>query len=313
MPVAAGGFGRTTFSLVMQRDRTTVSRLEKSQIFRDYQRAFSTATELPVQLRPLDGFDPGQHPMHPEHPLCVILAESSEKCVACLRARCEAAKIPSNDRETVTCFAGLCESSIPIRVGEKIIGLLQTGRVALSPRSASKFKTLTDLVLSWGHNVDLKRLEDAYYHSKVLSKGKYEAMVRLLEIFALHLSLVANQLTIQADESELPLVRRARNFIAAHQQEHIDLSKVAGAVHVSTYYFCKMFKRATGLTFTDYLNRVRVERAREHLLKPHVRVSEVAYEVGFSSLTHFNRSFRRVVGASPTQWRQRQIGARGVR
>ena len=49
------------------------------------------------------------------------------------------------------------------------------------------------------------------------------------------------------------------------------------------------------------------------VIKPHVRVSEVAYEVGFSSLTHFNRSFRRVVGYSPTQWRRRQFGARHAR
>ncbi len=245
--------------------------------------------------------------------MCVILAESSETCAACLRKGRSHAGAQTEGASTVSCFAGLCDTSVPVKVGEKVIGFLQTGQIALRRPTAKKFKSLTSQLLAWGSKVDLKRLEDAYYHSHVLTKKKYQAMVRLLEIFATHLSLVANQLTIQADEAELPMVRRARSFIAEHQQEPIDLTKVAGAVHVSTYYFCKMFKRATGLTFTDYLNRVRVERAREHLLKPHVRVSEVAYEVGFSSLTHFNRSFRRVVGHSPTQWRKRQFGARGLR
>jgi YesN/AraC family two-component response regulator len=66
-----------------------------------------------------------------------------------------------------------------------------------------------------------------------------------------------------------------------------------------------MFKKATGLTFTDYLGRVRVERAKGLLLDPNRRISEVAYEVGFGSLTHFNRIFRKLVGESPTDYRER--------
>jgi AraC-like DNA-binding protein len=64
-----------------------------------------------------------------------------------------------------------------------------------------------------------------------------------------------------------------------------------------------MFKKATGLTFTDYLSRTRVERAKNLLLNPNVRVSEVAYDCGFISLTHFNRVFKKVVGKSPTFYR----------
>jgi len=76
-------------------------------------------------------------------------------------------------------------------------------------------------------------------------------------------------------------------------------------MHVSTFYFCKMFKRATGLTFTDYLGRVRVEKAKNLLLNPHLRVSEIAYTVGFQSLTHFNRVFRKLTGESPTDFREK--------
>jgi AraC-like DNA-binding protein len=75
-------------------------------------------------------------------------------------------------------------------------------------------------------------------------------------------------------------------------------------MHVSTFYFCKRFKQSTGLTFTDYLGRVRVEKAKNLLLNPHLRVSEIAYDVGFQSLTHFNRTFHKVVGQSPTRYRE---------
>jgi len=70
-----------------------------------------------------------------------------------------------------------------------------------------------------------------------------------------------------------------------------------------------MFKKATGLHFTEYVSRVRIEKARNLLLNPNLRISEIAYDVGFQSLTHFNRVFKRVIGQSPTEYRG-QLNAR---
>jgi YesN/AraC family two-component response regulator len=137
----------------------------------------------------------------------------------------------------------------------------------------------------------------------MLSRSQYAGVVHLLEIFGQHLSLVANQIALHEADSESPLVRRARAYIAGHHEDPVNLEEIAKAMHVSTFYFCKMFKKATGLTFTDYLGRVRVEKAKTLLLNPHLRVSEIAYMVGFQSLTHFNRVFRHLNGESPSQFR----------
>jgi YesN/AraC family two-component response regulator len=114
---------------------------------------------------------------------------------------------------------------------------------------------------------------------------------------------VANEITVQENEAESPLIRRARAYIIGRQADPIDLDNVSKVMHVSTFYFCKIFKKATGLTFTDYLGRVRIEKAKSLLLNPHLRISEIAYDVGFQSLTHFNRVFRRVAAQSPTAFR----------
>jgi AraC-like DNA-binding protein len=74
-------------------------------------------------------------------------------------------------------------------------------------------------------------------------------------------------------------------------------------VNASTFYFCKRFKKHTGVNFTEYVSRVRIESAKNLLLNPNLRISEIAYEVGFQSLTHFNRVFKSVVGESPTEYR----------
>jgi AraC-like DNA-binding protein len=101
------------------------------------------------------------------------------------------------------------------------------------------------------------------------------------------------------------VIVRAKEYIAAHQAEDLNLAQVAKAVNTSTFYFCKIFRRMTGLNFTDYVSRVRVEKAKNLLLNRNLRVSEIAYEVGFQSLTHFNRVFKRILGVSPTKYRTR--------
>jgi AraC-like DNA-binding protein len=100
-------------------------------------------------------------------------------------------------------------------------------------------------------------------------------------------------------------VTRARKFIEDNQATDISLADVAKAVNTSTFYFCKLFKKATGLNFTEYLSQVRIEKAKNLLLNPNLRVSEIGYEIGFQSLTHFNRVFRRIAGQSPTSYRER--------
>ena len=281
-----------------------VERIAASQIYKDYERAFSEATQLPLAVRPVEvwrfGLDGKKH----ANPFCATLAKYNRACAACLETQKKMDDIPGTAARTVTCFAGLSDSAVPVQVGEKVIGFLQTGQVALRKPTAPQFARIAQQLTEWGLTVDLRELEDAYYHSRCLTPQQYSAIVKLLETFAQHLSLVANQIALQEEEAESPFARRARAYIMANQADPIDLAKAAQAMHVSTFYFCKMFKKATGLTFTDYLGRVRVEKAKHLLLNPHLRISEIAYDVGFQSLTHFNRVFRQVVGQSPTAYRE---------
>jgi AraC-like DNA-binding protein len=116
--------------------------------------------------------------------------------------------------------------------------------------------------------------------------------------------MVSNQISLQQQNSEPRAITDAKQFIEQHQSDDVRLKDVARAVNTSTFYFCKLFKRATGLTLTEYLSRVRVEKAKNLLLNPNLRVSEIAYAVGFQSLTQFNRMFQRLVGCSPTDYRR---------
>jgi AraC-like DNA-binding protein/ligand-binding sensor protein len=288
----------------VQHSETILQQLSQSQIYRDYERAFSAATRLPLALRPEEIWHHALSGQEHENPFCALLAKASRSCAQCLQIQEKLTSRSSQNSQTVPCFAGLYDTAVPLQIGTQVIGYLQTGQVAFKRPNKANFSKIAKQLIAWGVSVDLTKLEDAYLHSRVLERVQYEAMIRLLEIFAQHLSVLANQILTRQSHAESPMVASARQFIHDHSGEDLPLEQIAKAMNVSTFYFCKMFKKSTGLTFTDYLARTRIEKAKNLLLNPNMRVSEAAYECGFVSLTHFNRVFKRVTGLSPTAHRR---------
>ena len=288
-----------------KRSHAVVEQLRRSEIYRDYEKAFRETTGLPINLRPIEAFDLPHAKDPNQNPFCALMAQTNQSCAACLQLQRKVEEQACLEPKTLKCFAGLCDSAVPVRVGENLVAFLQTGQILLHQPRQSEFKKFTRELINWGVVTDMKRLEEAYFQTRVLKKQQYEAVLRLLTIFALHLSSMSNQLMVAAEQVESPLVTRAKLYITEHQHEEMSLQQVAGAVNTSAFYFCKMFKQATGLTFTDYVARIRVEKIKNLLLNPHKRISEAAYEAGFQSLSQFNRVFRRVTGEAPTVWRAR--------
>jgi len=289
----------------MRVDDDLIRRIGKSEMFSEYQAAFEDATGLALTLRPTEFWNLPHRNRRNENPFCAIMAQSNRTCAACLEVQQRAVEAAKDQAATVTCFAGLSDTSVPVKLGDTRIGFLQTGQVALKQPNEATFKIISAQIAEWGLKVDLGRLEEAYLNSKVLTQRQHSAVIRLLEIFGRDLSAAANRMSLQDAEAEPPMIRRAKSYIAGHYGDPVGLAEMARTMHVSTFYFCKMFKKTTGLTFTDYLGRVRVEKAKNLLLNPHLRVSEIAYTVGFQSLTHFNRVFRKLTGESPTDFREK--------
>lgn len=288
-----------------KRSRAVVEQLKRSDIYRDYEQAFRETTGLPINLRPIESFDLPHSKDPNQSPFCALMARTNQSCAACLQLQRKVEEQARLEPKTLKCFAGLCDSAVPVRVGENLVAFLQTGQILLHQPQQNEFKKMTRELINWGVEADLKRLEEAYYQTRVLEKKQYEAVLRLLTVFAQHLSSLSNQLMVSAEKVESPVVARAKLYITEHHDEELSLNQVAASVNTSAFYFCKLFKQATGLTFTDYLARVRVEKVKNLLLNPHKRISEAAYETGFQSLSQFNRVFRRVTGEAPTVWRDK--------
>lgn len=94
-------------------------------------------------------------------------------------------------------------------------------------------------------------------------------------------------------------------YIDEHIREDITLEMAAAQAHFSIYHFSRIFKECTGQNFTDYLNHVRIKATEPLLMQPETPISWIAHECGFSSLSTFNRTFRKIKGCTPTEYRSR--------
>lgn len=247
-----------------------IQNLAESQLFQHYQKAFHTLTSLPLNLAPV-----GE-------------------------------KAHVEGITTRTGVAGVVETQVPVRVGKNTIAVMLTGGVRLQPANAYTFAPVAKALLDDNRSAaEIRSAKVQFEHVPVMQPERYDAAISILQSFAMQLGDSAHRLMFAKAAHEPEAVRNAKSFIHSHLAEPMSLEAVASAVNVSPFHFCKLFKRSTGLTFTDFVNRARVEKAKRMLMKPAARITEVAYDVGFQSLSHFNRSFRRIADESPTEFRSR--------
>jgi AraC-like DNA-binding protein/ligand-binding sensor protein len=283
-------------------NRDMIDMLQRSKLFRSYEQVFSEATGLPLALRPVDYWQLEHQGKKNENPFCALLAERPPTLAVCLQAHEQMIRHTGDLPHTVTCPFGLTETAVPIKLGEKTIGYLRIGQVLRHMPAKSDTTKVTRELERCGLRFT-GEIRRSWEKNPLIPPDKYNAIVRLLTFFADQLSALSNQLMTERSNVEPPLVLKAREYIEKHKTEELSLADVAKASGASVFHFCKVFHKATGLKFTDYVARVRVEDARNRLLNPNLRISEIAYDVGFQSLTQFNRTFKRVFGQSPSEFR----------
>jgi AraC-like DNA-binding protein len=284
--------------------------LTRSELLRDVERAFRDATGLSLKLV-RSGEPPvrsalGRH----ENTFCALMATSTSACAACLEVQRElqyrlGRKLAPQE---ICCFAGMTELAVPVVVGGEHVATLLGGQVFQGKPGRRQFNRVARQLRKSGMTDRLRQMKRAYFRTPVLSEKQFQGAVRLLMMLATQLAESATRYLVAARKYEAPSVREAKNFVYAHAGERVTLHQIADHVHVSKNYFCKIFKQATKITFTEFVARVRVENAKKLLADPRWRMAEVADSTGFYSISQFNRVFRRYAGNSPTAYRAALFG-----
>jgi len=144
------------------------------------------------------------------------------------------------------------------------------------------------------------------------SLSKFDQFLEMLQILnylmladdkeLLHQDPVKNQFT-RKDEDRLD---RIYTFIDDHYQQKIEIKDVAKLSNLSNAAFCRYFKKMTRLTFTQFVNHYRIDKAKK-LLLIHKNVTETCFQCGFESLSYFNRTFKKVTGRNPQSFKKEHL------
>jgi len=103
---------------------------------------------------------------------------------------------------------------------------------------------------------------------------------------------------------------KARKYIEQHSGDELSLTKVAKAASINANHLSERFKQVTGVNFVEYVARTRFQKACDLLQNSNGRISEIAFTVGFQSLSQFNRVFKKLSGKSPTAYRLTHVKRR---
>lgn len=288
----------------MAREDAAWLKLIESTTIRKQQAAFACTTGLTLTLVPATTGASGSEAARVSGLLCVdgcMGGRSGEVCQRML-AGVERRAAQKSEPRQFRCPTGLLKIIVPVFVGGQHVGNLLAGPFSRQRLDKETLRRLTQRLRQWGLEKRVAVLRASWRYSPLLSSERSRSAATLMEMFAQYLSECGNQVLTHEPEQSSPLLRKIEAYLAENNGS-ISTKELARRVHLSPCYFSKLFKKQTGLTFTEYRRRARVEKAKRLLIDPYRRVSEVAFEAGFESIPYFNRVFRRSLGCSPSQYR----------
>lgn len=159
------------------------------------------------------------------------------------------------------------------------------------------FKTMKELGYSFA---DLMEVIDSQYFEQ-LEIDNLEEMKDWLKRF---FSNINQMISYRQDNRNEELVREVKAYIQNHYTRGITLNELASQFSVSTGYLSKMFLDYVGENFTEYLNMIRVNKAKELLKTTDKKIYQIADQVGFNDSYYFSSWFKKIVGVTPTTYRE---------
>ena len=265
--------------------------------------AFTCATGVPLTLAPASA-----HALA-DGPFCVKGCLGDASGTACQQKLLQAEKraITRTAPVQYSCPSGLVKILVPVFINGRHAGSLLAGPFALGSLDGPRLAHLVERLDKLGLGDRADQLETTWRFTPRLTSAKCRAAGTLLQMFGKYLEECGKRQMQSRGARASGLLQKIEAFLAECRDDQVSLKDVAACVNLSPCHFCSVFKKQTGLTFSQYRTRQRLEKARKLLGDPERRVSDVAFSSGFESIPYFNRAFRRAFGCSPSQYRIRLL------
>ena len=263
-------------------------------------------TRMPVALFTPAGTPSARHfAPEDENPICRQIQSVPEGLAACMACnRAEFANVAKTRKASrYRCHVGLVDIALPVLHEGSLIAIISTGQLLPTPADEPGFESVFSACRRFG--ISRERLRQAYYRAPYLSQARSDSVMALLTFFAEYLCEMSRKIRDLTEDRYPEIVRRAMTLIGERLEDDLSLEAVAASVDYSPGYLGRRFKRAVGLSFTEYVRDARIGRAKEHLAGSRHQIADVAFTCGFGSLSQFNRTFLKAVGCTPREYRRR--------
>ena len=205
------------------------------------------------------------------------------------------------------CDALLTSICVPLRIGGETCGYLLAGgyrQGGLDQPTRNRLRHLLERMSIPDEALALKE----YEHGTVtLDESRHAAIQRWVKLAA---GSLIHGIEHPHDEHDRPMptyIIKICTIIQRRYEDPPSLKEAAEMCDLSESYFCRAFHTFTGLRFVEYIHAVRIEHVCDMLLNTDTGITEIAFSVGFNSLSQFNRVFRKLKGTSPRNWKRAQL------
>lgn len=187
-----------------------------------------------------------------------------------------------------------------ILVGLQSGCVLPSDAAALADRANRPFRFYKD------HRLEVRKCMEELHREYGLQQPGFQSMIYgLLTRLLILIHRLELESTGAASRSTMGRLTVVFEYLEEHYQERITLQQLADLLPVSASYLQRMLKEATGQTFTEYLQNLRINKCGELLLNTRLSVNEIAARSGYRDMKFFHQLFRKKTGQSPNQYRNR--------
>lgn len=201
--------------------------------------------------------------------------------------RCRNAALKNAQRKKIgygaECINGIYEYTKPVYIDDELYCIIFIGNISNGSEKLQRIdKSLTDTL------------------EKDFDRSKCEKLSTIIESYIAS----AVKLLPKVSDSENPLIDNIRQYISENIEFDVDFSDIASIFHYNEKYLGRLFKFKTGVTFKEYMNSLRISKAKVLLKESKMSIIDISAKSGFNNVTYFNRLFKRAVGVTPGQYRK---------
>lgn len=246
-------------------------------------------------------------------PYCMYIKSDQELWHRCREVDKRIFKKASKKLQTFygVCYCGMGEYIVPIIHDKYVIGTICVGGFCPDKRISDYLIKKT----SNNHCISLEMMTSNFTYSVLENTYDIKFIDGIFGIVSEHLSMIYAKTSASKNilidknrdrSSERYIVSHAIEYIKQNYQQRITVEEICGFCHCSKWYLSRNFKKINGININNFVNKIRVEAAKLHLINSETKIADIATNVGFDDPNYFTSIFTKHCGISPTAFRKKR-------